>query len=42
MVRPSDAVANAERVLAAVPDVRANLRPQLILTALFTELAPVV
>jgi len=42
MVRPSDAVANAERVLAAVPDVRANLRPQLILTALLTELAPVV
>ncbi len=42
MMRPSDAVANAERVLAAVPDVRANLRPQLILTALFTNLAPVV
>jgi hypothetical protein len=42
MMRPSDAVANAERVLAAVPDVRANLRPQLILTALFTNLAPVM
>lgn len=42
MVRPSDAVANAERVLSAVPDVRANLRPQLILTALFTDLVPVV
>lgn len=42
MMRPTDAIGNAERVLAAVPDVRANLRPQLILTALFTELAPVV
>jgi DNA polymerase-3 subunit delta' len=42
MMRPTDAIGNAERVLSAVPDVRANLRPHLILTALFTELAPVV
>jgi DNA polymerase III subunit delta' len=42
LVRPVDAVGNAERVLAAIPDVRANLRPQLVLAALFTELAPVV
>ncbi|NIA24986.1 MAG: AAA family ATPase [Gammaproteobacteria bacterium] len=41
LVRPRDAVANAERVLEAVPDLRANLRPQLVLATLFTELAPV-
>lgn len=41
LVQPRDAVANAERVLGAVPDLRANLRPQLVLAALFTELIPV-
>lgn len=42
LMRPADAVANAERVLAAIPDIRANLRPQLVLAALLTELNPVV
>jgi DNA polymerase-3 subunit delta' len=40
MMRPADAVANAERVLGAVPDVRSNLRPQLVLASLFTQLTP--
>ena len=41
LVPPRDAVANAERVLQSVPDLRANLRPQLVLATLFTELVPV-
>lgn len=37
-ISPRRAVENAERALDAVMDLQANLRPQLLLTALFTSL----
>jgi len=37
-ISPRRAVRNAERILDAVTDLRANLRPQLLLTSLFASL----
>jgi DNA polymerase-3 subunit delta' len=41
VVSPAQAVRNAELVLDAVADLQANLRPQLLLANLFTELGSV-
>lgn len=41
LITPRSAVSNASRVLDAIGDLRANLRPQLVLAALFAELEPI-
>ncbi len=41
LIAPSDAVANATRVLDTVADLGKNVRPRLVLASLFAQLAPV-